>query len=154
VRGPAWWARRASARGHFAALGGGGGDGLLVELLVEIGLVLDVVLVEGLAPGLGVLLLAEGLGGSSASSLTLRAADDRGLELVDLAEVTQLAGHVVVQRVGRVVRMRPRRSRPGVLGPPGLALLGSLSITGHGRSSALAGLPVVRMTPAPLAELA
>src|SRR6185312_7794515 len=105
---------------------------------------------EGLARRVGLLLVADGLGGIVV--LTLGAADDRGLELVDLAEVTELAGHVVVQRVRRVIRMRPRLSRPGVLGPPGLALLGSLSITGHGRSSALAGLPVIRMTPAPLAE--
>ncbi len=45
------------------ALGGGGGDGLLLELLVELGVVLVLVLAEGRAPGLGILLAAEGLGG-------------------------------------------------------------------------------------------
>src|SRR6185312_11860497 len=78
--------RAACRRGsHLPALGGGGGDGLLLELLVKIDVVLDVVLVldEGLAPGLRILLVADGLGGII--GLALRAADDRRLELVDLA---------------------------------------------------------------------
>ena len=73
---------------HLTALDGGGGDGLLLELLVEVLVVLD--LAEGLAPGLGILLLAEGLAG-----IVRPRPDERGLELVDLAEVAQLARHVV-----------------------------------------------------------
>ena len=77
------------------------------------------------------------------------AADERGLELVDLAGgVLELA-----RARSSAVRLRSARG-PGVLGPPGLALLGSLSVTGHERSSALAGLPVARVPPAPLAVLA
>src|ERR687889_22051 len=51
--------------------------------------------------------------------------------------------------------MRLRRGRAGILSRAArLALLGSLAITGHDGSPRLAGLPVARVRPAPLAVLA
>src|ERR671937_224211 len=55
---------------------------------------------------------------------------------------------------GDVAAVRLRARGTGVLRAPRLALLGSLSVTGHGKSSALAGLPVAGVLTAPLAVLA
>ena len=94
-------------------------------------IVVVVLVAEGLARGLPLLLLRDervlgialGIVGLAAG-----AGDERGIELVDLAGgMLELAGQVGTVRL----RQRPR-SGPGVLGPPGLALLGSLSVTGHG----------------------
>src|SRR3954468_24055943 len=64
-----------------------------------------------------------------------RAGDERGVELVLVARgVLELAGNV------RPVRLR--RGRAGVLSRAArLALLGSLAVTGHDRSSAASGSP-------------
>jgi hypothetical protein len=79
--------------------------------------------------------------------LALGAADQRGLELVDFTRgVLELAGYVGAPRL--------RRRRAGMLRAPRLALLGSLSITGHGDRCALARLPMAGVLTAPLAVLA
>ena len=132
--GRAWWLRPGSRGDDVASLDRRGGDGRLLELSVDVHVVLVVLVFDALTPGQPILLVRDervvGVAlGVGVGLGVLRAADDRGLELVDLAEVAQLARHVVVQRVGG---FRPRRSRPGVLGSPGLALLGSLSVTRHG----------------------
>jgi hypothetical protein len=60
----------------------------------------------------------------------------------------------VLELTGQV-RARGLRARgPALLRSARLALLGSLSITGHVTSSALAGLPVACVLTAPLAVLA
>jgi hypothetical protein len=75
------------------------------------------------------------------------AGDDRGVELVHLARgMLELTGHVCpVWLRGR----GPRVLRSATC----LALLCSVSVTGHGKFAPLAGLSVAGVRPAPLAEL-
>src|SRR3954447_6435634 len=57
--------------------------------------------------------------------LAVGAGDERGLELVDLARG-------VLERPGDVLLVKASRLGPGVVVPAGSALLGALSVTGHG----------------------
>src|SRR3954454_21147101 len=116
---------------------------VLVDLVLELG---EALVGQVLRAGA----LVDGRVGDAAVTLDVGlsacAADERGLELVDLPrEVVELTG-----RVGPAGLARRGRAR---LGAPGLALLGSLSITRHG-AAPLAGLPVARVATAPAAVLA
>src|SRR3954452_6726530 len=79
--------------------------------------------------------------------LTLGAADQRGLELLDLAGgMVELARDVLPVRLGGV-----RTDAPALAG----VIVAGVSIRGHADGSRdLAGLPVARVRAAPLAELA
>jgi hypothetical protein len=86
---------------------------LLVAELLGIGLGLDAVLHHGVGVDVGV-----------GHDLAVGALDQRGLELVDLT-----GGVLELARQVRAPRLAGRG--PGVLRPAGLALLGSLSVSGH-----------------------
>src|SRR3954471_5364485 len=141
-----------------AARGGDLGVVLLVEVLEIVGVdlagrgrvglerVLDELLVLDLVRALVGRHLV--IGRRHVAPARAGASDERGVELVRLAGgVLELAGDV------RPMRLGPGRA--GVLASAArLALLGSLTVTGHDGSPRLAGLPVARVRPAPLAVLA